>query len=109
MFCLLLNILVPVNEKVAQYHDVLDNLPYSIRILLESAIRNCDGFHIHQKDVENILDWSRTRNLSVEVPFKPGRVLLQDYTCVTSLSLKSTLCLKKVPTFKLSVTLSNLN
>jgi aconitate hydratase len=35
----------------------LENLPFSIRILLESAVRNCDEFEVHSKDVENILDW----------------------------------------------------
>ena len=62
--------------------DVSDNLPYSIRILLESAVRNCDEFHIHRRDVENILDWSQTRDSSVEIPFKPARVILQDFTSV---------------------------
>jgi len=57
-----------------------DKLPYSVRILLESAIRNCDEFHIHKKDVENILDWACTRDMSVEIPFKPARVILQDFT-----------------------------
>jgi aconitate hydratase len=37
----------------------LNNLPYSIRVLLESAIRNCDEFEVHSKDVENILDWQK--------------------------------------------------
>ncbi len=35
----------------------LDRLPYSIRILLESAVRNCDEFEVTSKDVENILSW----------------------------------------------------
>jgi len=35
---------------------------------------------VSQKDVENILDWSRTRDMSVEIPFKPVRVILQDST-----------------------------
>jgi len=58
----------------------LVSLPYSVRILLESAVRNCDEFHVCQKDVENIFDWSRTRDKSVEIPFKPARVILQDFT-----------------------------
>ena len=59
---------------------VSDKLPYSVRILLESAVRNCDEFHVHCKDVENILDWSHKRDASVEIPFKPARVILQDFT-----------------------------
>ena len=37
----------------------LDNLPYSIRVLLESAIRNCDEFEVKSSDVENILNWEK--------------------------------------------------
>jgi aconitate hydratase len=56
-------------------------LPYSIRILLESAIRNCDEFEILKKDVESILDWKNNAG-KIEIPFKPARVLLQDFTGV---------------------------
>jgi aconitate hydratase len=35
----------------------LQNLPYSIRVLLESAVRNCDEFNVQGSDVEKILDW----------------------------------------------------
>lgn len=52
-------------------------LPYSIRILLESAIRNCDNFQVTKNDVEKILDWENTSPKQVEIPFKPARVLLQ--------------------------------
>ena len=54
-----------------------DRLPYSIRILLESAIRNCDDFQVTGKDVEKILDWENSAPKQVEIPFKPARVLLQ--------------------------------
>ncbi|KAJ4802979.1 Aconitate hydratase [Rhynchospora pubera] len=60
----------------------IDRLPYSIRILLESAIRNCDEFQVTGKDVEKILDWENTATKQVEIPFKPARVLLQDFTGV---------------------------
>ncbi|RZC65648.1 hypothetical protein C5167_009339 [Papaver somniferum] len=60
----------------------IDKLPYSIRILLESAIRNCDGFQVKKEDVEKIIDWERTAPKQVEIPFKPARVLLQDFTGV---------------------------
>ncbi|XP_039137936.1 aconitate hydratase, cytoplasmic-like [Dioscorea cayenensis subsp. rotundata] len=60
----------------------IDRLPYSIRILLESAIRNCDEFQVTGKDVEKILDWENTSPKLVEIPFKPARVLLQDFTGV---------------------------
>ncbi|KAM0949810.1 putative aconitate hydratase [Dioscorea sansibarensis] len=60
----------------------IDRLPYSIRILLESAIRNCDEFQVTGKDVEKIIDWENTSPKQVEIPFKPARVLLQDFTGV---------------------------
>ncbi|KAG8455057.1 hypothetical protein GDO86_001323, partial [Hymenochirus boettgeri] len=57
-------------------------LPFSIRILLEAAIRNCDEFLVKKKDVENILNWKVTQHENVEVPFRPARVILQDFTGV---------------------------
>jgi len=54
-----------------------DRLPYSVRILLESAIRNCDEFQVKSPDVEKIIDWENTSPKQVEIPFKPARVLLQ--------------------------------
>lgn len=53
-------------------------------MLLESAVRNCDNFEVKQTDVENILNWEKTGkdSSSVEVAFKPARVLLQDLTGV---------------------------
>lgn len=56
---------------------VADKLPYSIKILLESAIRNCDNFQVTKADVEKIIDWENTSPKQVEIPFKPARVLLQ--------------------------------
>ncbi|GAU29004.1 hypothetical protein TSUD_165230 [Trifolium subterraneum] len=60
----------------------IERLPYSISILLESAIRNCDNFKVTQKDVENIIDWENTSENQTEIPFMPARVLLQDATGV---------------------------
>lgn len=58
-------------------------LPYSIRVLLENAIRCCDDFQITKADVENILNWeTASKSQDTEVPFKPSRVLLQDFTGV---------------------------
>ncbi|KAF2072777.1 hypothetical protein CYY_005899 [Polysphondylium violaceum] len=59
----------------------IEKLPYSIRILLESAIRNCDNFQVHETDIESILNWE-SNAAKVEIPFKPARVLLQDFTGV---------------------------
>ena len=62
------------------YLPSLGRLPFSIRVLLESAVRNCDGFQVKSKDVENILDWENNQKQNVEIPFMPARVILQDFT-----------------------------
>ncbi|KAM8960180.1 cytoplasmic aconitate hydratase [Pelodytes ibericus] len=59
-----------------------ERLPFSIRVLLEAAVRNCDEFLVKKKDVENILNWKVTQQDNVEVPFRPARVILQDFTGV---------------------------
>ncbi len=59
----------------------LDKLPFSIRILLESALRKCDGFLVTKEDVMRIASWSPTMNPE-EIPFNPSRVILQDFTGV---------------------------
>ena len=60
----------------------LARLPYSIRVLLESLLRNCDGHSVEQKDVENLARWEAASPAKVEIPFKPARVVLQDFTGV---------------------------
>jgi len=59
-----------------------EKLPFSVRVLLESAVRNCDNFQIFKKDVEALLNWEETQNNSVEFPFRPARTILQDFTGV---------------------------
>ena len=55
-------------------------LPFSIRVLLEAAVRNCDNFQVKEKHVDHILNWEANQLNHVEVPFKPARVILQDFT-----------------------------
>jgi len=64
-------------------------LPFSIKILLESAIRNCDNYQITLKDIQTLLSWSPKYKANKEIAYKPGRVLLQDFTgvpCVVDLA-----------------------
>ena len=56
-------------------------LPFSIRVLLEAALRNCDDFLIRKEDIQNIAQWTPTGGRE-EIPFIPGRVILQDFTGV---------------------------
>ena len=56
-------------------------LPYSIRILLEGALRGNDGFLVSEKDIRNIAGWTPNGERG-EIPFRPSRVILQDFTGV---------------------------
>jgi aconitate hydratase len=60
----------------------LNRLPYSIRVLLESALRNNDNFKVTDNDVERLLNWSPQTAAQNEIAFKPARVILQDFTGV---------------------------
>jgi aconitate hydratase len=60
----------------------LDRLPFSIKILLEAVLRNCDGFTVTEEDVRRIAKWNAASPQPVELPFKPARVILQDFTGV---------------------------
>ena len=59
-----------------------ERLPYSIRVLLESALRNLDGKAITEHDVRRIAAYDASRVGDGEIPFVPGRVVLQDFTGV---------------------------
>ncbi len=63
----------------------IDRLPFSIKILLENALRNQDGNHFQPEDVENLAAWEAAQYQPVEIPFSPARVILQDFTGVPSL------------------------
>ncbi|MET1057845.1 MAG: aconitate hydratase AcnA [Pedobacter sp.] len=56
-------------------------LPFSVRILLENAIRNFDGFAITNEHIASLINWSPGGG-SRDIPFKPARVLMQDFTGV---------------------------
>ena len=60
----------------------VSRLPFSIKILLEAALRQCDGFEITREDVERIARWSPETAGKKEIPFKPARVVMQDFTGV---------------------------
>ncbi|MCH8816838.1 MAG: aconitate hydratase AcnA [Chloroflexi bacterium] len=58
----------------------VDRLPFTIRILLENALRQSDGGVASRSDVENVASWSATATPPKEFPYLPGRVVLQDFT-----------------------------
>lgn len=60
----------------------ISTLPYSIRVLLESVLRQHDGHVIKEEHVENLAKWGTDEVKAIDVPFKPSRVILQDFTGV---------------------------
>ncbi len=68
-------------DDIENHNVNISSLPYSIRVLLEGALRNCDGFLVRDEDVLRIANWKPdgTRD---EIPFLPSRVILQDFTGV---------------------------
>ncbi|MDA0709025.1 MAG: aconitate hydratase AcnA, partial [bacterium] len=63
----------------------VSGLPYSIKVLLEAALRNLDNYQVQDEDVRGLANWNATDPRPVEIPFKPARVVLQDFTGVPSL------------------------
>ena len=61
----------------------VSKLPYSIKVLLESVLRQQDGRVIKKEHVENLAKWgTEEMSIDIDVPFKPSRVILQDFTGV---------------------------
>ncbi|WP_026674125.1 aconitate hydratase AcnA [Alkalihalobacterium bogoriense] len=60
----------------------VSSLPYSVKVLLESVLRQEDGFVIKKEHVENLAKWGTSELKEIDVPFKPSRVILQDFTGV---------------------------
>ncbi len=63
-------------------HGEVDTLPYSIKVLLEAALRNCDGHTVTPEDVIALASYDAAKVAETEIPFSPGRVVLQDFTGV---------------------------
>ncbi|MBK6326580.1 MAG: aconitate hydratase AcnA [Chloroflexi bacterium] len=60
----------------------VSRLPFSIKVLLEALLRTCDGYQVMPEDVEKLARWHAPAPAKDEIPFKPGRVILQDFTGV---------------------------
>ncbi|MFC6590924.1 aconitate hydratase AcnA [Deinococcus lacus] len=61
-------------------HDIA-RLPVSIKVLLESVLREANDYDVRREDVHAVAGWN-PKNEEVEIPFKPARVILQDFTGV---------------------------
>ncbi|RMH25314.1 MAG: aconitate hydratase AcnA [Planctomycetota bacterium] len=67
----------------------ISRLPFSIRVLLEAMVRNLDGFVVTNDDISGLAGYRASKVNAVEMPFMPGRVVLQDFTgvpCVVDLA-----------------------
>ncbi|WP_223067016.1 aconitate hydratase AcnA [Paenibacillus caui] len=81
-----------VGGKTYRYYDLkaleaqglgsVSKLPFSIKVLLEAAVRQFDGRAITDEHVKQIASWSKGRDDNKEVPFIPARIVLQDFTGV---------------------------
>ena len=60
----------------------IDRLPFSIKVLLEAVLREVDGYIVCEDHVEKLASWNPDSIVSGEIPFKPARVILQDFTGV---------------------------
>ncbi len=69
-----------LRELHKQGHNI-NKLPFSIRILLENTLRNFDDFAVTQEHIETLLNWTPKAS-EKDIPFKPARVLMQDFTGV---------------------------
>ncbi len=86
------------NRKIGIYHLAKihklglpkpEALPYSIKVLLENALRNWDNYQIQFADIEKLARWQGSGLPKTDIAFKPGRVILQDFTgvpCVVDLA-----------------------
>lgn len=74
------------NLQVIEQEGVgkIQQLPVSIKILLEQAMRNLDHFQVTEEDIVNLANWEGKKIAEKEIPYKPTRVVLQDFTGVPS-------------------------
>ena len=83
-------ITTPLGERSVYRLDALakagvgdpERLPYSIKVLLESCLRNLDGHVVTEQDVQALAGYQAKNVGETEIAFKPGRVVLQDFTGV---------------------------
>lgn len=80
-----------INGKKYDYYSLktlqeegydIQKLPFSIKVLLESVLRQCDGHVITEDHIRSLADWTSGKVSQADVPFKPARVILQDFTGV---------------------------
>jgi aconitate hydratase len=71
-----------LSKLVEKGYQNINKLPFSIKILLEAILRDCDGYVITEDHVKKIANYDPSNPVKEEIPFKPARVILQDFTGV---------------------------
>ena len=71
---------LPVLEKAGI--GPISKLPVSIRLVLESVLRNCDGKKVTEQNIRALANWKPTETRTEEIPFIVARIVLQDFTGV---------------------------
>src|SRR3984885_10309527 len=69
---------LPALEKAGA--GPVSKLPVSIRLVLESVLRNCDGKRVSEANVKELANWKPTESRTAEIPFVVARIVLQDFT-----------------------------
>ena len=78
----------PLGDRIVYRLDSLgplESMPYCIRVLLESCLRNAGNGIVTEEDVQALASYDATSVGEVEIPFTPGRVVLQDFTGVPAI------------------------
>ena len=80
------------NGKTGRYYSLpalekagvgpISRLPISIRIVLESVLRNCDGLKVQEANIRELANWKPSEARTAEIPFVVARIVLQDFTGV---------------------------
>jgi len=71
-----------LSKLAEQGFSGIHSLPFSIKVLLESVLRNCDDYVVSREDVKKLATYNAAQPVQEEIPFKPARVILQDFTGV---------------------------
>jgi len=86
---------ITIGQEQYDFYDInllngkgtsIQSLPFSIRVLIENLLRNLDGKIVLEEDLVNIRGWQKRYKDPVEIPFHPGRVLMQDFTGVPAVA-----------------------
>jgi aconitate hydratase len=74
-----------LSRLAARTGTSMERMPISLKILLESVLRQVNGFDVREEDVRALCAWSGTEARAREFPFKPARVIMQDFTGVPAI------------------------